>query len=57
MGHASRDEESSSSISENDITEAWHREIARRLRQIDSGEVDLIPWEEIERRLLAKLRS
>ena len=51
------DEESSSSIPENDITEAWHREIARRLRQIDSGEVDLIPWEEAERRLLAKLRS
>jgi len=51
------DEEGSSSIPENDVTEAWLREISGRLRQIDSGEVDLIPWEEAERRLWSKVRS
>jgi len=51
------EEERSSSIHENEVIEAWQREIARRLRQIDSGEVDLIPREEAERRLLAQLLS
>jgi Putative addiction module component len=51
------EEESSSSIPESNVAEAWQREIARRLRQIDSGEVDLIPWEEVERRLWSKVRS
>ena len=50
-------EEGSSSIPENDVAEAWQQEIARRLQQIDSGEVDLIPWEEAERRLWSKVRS
>lgn len=51
------DEEDSSSTPEDDVAEAWQREIARRLRQIDSGEVDLIPWEDAERRLWSKVRS
>ena len=50
------EDEDSSSIPANDVTEAWQREISRRLRQIDSGEVDLIPWEEAERRLWSKVR-
>lgn len=51
------DEEGISSTFENDVAEAWDREIARRLQQIDSGEVELIPWEEAERRLWSKVRS
>src|SRR5229473_3517779 len=31
--------------------EAWREEIYRRLQQIDSGAVQLIPWEEARRRL------
>ena len=50
------EDEDSSSIPEDDVTEAWKREISRRLQQIDSGEVDLIPWEEAERRLWSKVR-
>jgi hypothetical protein len=50
------DEEGNSSIPENDVTEAWLAEISRRLRQIDCGEVDLIPWEEVERKLWSKVR-
>jgi putative addiction module component (TIGR02574 family) len=30
---------------------AWLSEIRRRSRQIDSGEVTLIPWEEVKRSL------
>ena len=51
------DEEGSSSIPKNDVADAWQREIDRGLREIDSGEVDLIPWEEAERRLWSKVRS
>jgi len=50
------DEEGSSSTPENDVSEAWLQEISRRLRQIDFGEVKLIPWEEVERRLWSKVR-
>jgi putative addiction module component (TIGR02574 family) len=37
--------------------EAWRREIHRRLEEIDSRAVALIPWEEAERRLRAKIRG
>ena len=35
--------------------EAWREEIHRRLQQIDSGAVDLIPWEEARRGLRSRL--
>ena len=37
-----------------DAEEAWREEILRRLREIDSGAVKLIPWSEAPRRLLAR---
>jgi hypothetical protein len=37
--------------------ESLRLEIFRRLQQIDSGAVELIPWEDAERRLWSKLRS
>ena len=40
-----------------DAEEAWRQEIYRRLQQIDSGAVQLIPWEDAERRLQTKFRS
>jgi putative addiction module component (TIGR02574 family) len=45
-----------SEVDEN-VEEAWRQEIYRRLQQIDSGAVQLIPWEDAERRLWAKFRS
>ena len=36
------------------VEEAWREEIYRRLQQIDSGAVQLIPWEDA-RRLRARL--
>lgn len=37
---------------EPDVEAAWAEEIERRLRQIDAGEVELVPWEEVKRKLL-----
>jgi putative addiction module component (TIGR02574 family) len=37
------------------VEEAWNDEIARRVREIDSGQAKTIPWTEIRRRISAKL--
>lgn len=37
--------------------EAWREEIYRRLKQIDSGAVELIPWEEARRRLRSRVQG
>ena len=37
--------------------QAWLDEIEKRLREIDSGAVAMLPWEEAERRLWAKVPS
>jgi putative addiction module component (TIGR02574 family) len=36
--------------------EAWREEIHRRLRQIDSGAVIMIPWDDARRTLRGRLR-
>jgi putative addiction module component (TIGR02574 family) len=38
-----------------DAEEAWRQEIRRRLQEIDSGAVKLIPWEDVRRELLDRL--
>jgi putative addiction module component (TIGR02574 family) len=38
-----------------EIEAAWAEEIERRIRQIDSGEVATIPWEEVRAKLYARL--
>ena len=35
--------------------EAWRVEIQQRIQEIDSGAVELIPWEDARRRLRARL--
>jgi len=37
--------------------QAWLDEIQKRLREIDTGAVTMVPWEEAERRLRAKVPS
>lgn len=37
-----------------DAEEAWRDEIQRRLREIDSGAVKLVPWAEARARLVAR---
>ena len=42
---------------EPDASRLWVAEIERRVREIDSGAVKLIPWPEVRARVLARLRS
>ena len=37
-----------------DVEEAWAVEAERRWREIESGKVQTIPWEEVKAKLLAK---
>ena len=37
-----------------DAEVAWEREIERRLQEIDSGAVRLVPWSEARRRILGR---
>lgn len=40
-----------------DVEAAWAEEIERRVRQIDAGEVELIPWEEVRAKMHALLHE
>jgi putative addiction module component (TIGR02574 family) len=37
------------------VAEAWNQEIARRIEELDSGKAKTIPWEEVRRKVTAKL--
>ena len=37
------------------VEAAWSEEIKRRIEEVDSGKVQLIPYEEVRRRLMARL--
>jgi len=37
------------------VEAAWSEEIKRRIEEIDSGKVQMIPYEEVRRRLAARL--
>ncbi len=38
------------------VLAAWEIEIAKRIAELDSGRVQPVPWEEVRKRNLAKLR-
>ncbi len=40
--------------SDSSVEEAWNDEIARRLREIDSGKVKTVSWAEVRRRISTK---
>lgn len=40
-----------------DVETAWSGEIERRSRQIDSGEVKTVPWEDVRAKLQALLHE
>ncbi len=44
-------------VNEAEIEQAWHEEVQRRLAAVDSGEAELIPWEEVRRQLFARLNE
>jgi len=33
---------------EQDVDAAWQQEVVRRSRDVQSGEVDTVPWEEVQ---------
>ena len=41
--------------SRDEVDAAWDAEIARRIRQIDAGEVECVPWATVMAELRAKL--
>jgi putative addiction module component (TIGR02574 family) len=49
--------ESLEADSEPDVEASWSAEIERRVADIDSGNVQTIPWEEVRRRLLDRLNA
>jgi len=40
---------------DSNIEAAWADEVERRIRQVDSGEVKLIPWEQVRADLFGRL--
>ena len=38
-----------------DVEQAWATEIEKRIVQIDTGEVDMIPWEDVKREMYARI--
>ena len=41
--------------SRDEVDAAWEEEIVRRIRQIDAGEVECVPWATVMAELRAKL--
>lgn len=33
------------------VDAAWDQEIAKRLKEIDSGEVEMVPWETVRKKM------
>ena len=40
-----------------DVDAAWAAEIERRVAEVEAGTVKTVPWEEVRRRLLARLNA
>lgn len=38
-----------------DVEQAWAAEIKTRIAQIENGEVDLIPWEDVKREIYDRI--
>lgn len=36
---------------EENVEAAWAAEVARRIEEIEAGRVELVPWEDVERRI------
>ena len=44
-------------VDEAEIEQAWQEEVARRVAALDSGQAELIPWEEVRKQLLSRLNE
>ncbi len=39
------------------VEEAWDKEVARRMKDLDAGRVVTVPWEEVHQKLLAMVNE
>ena len=39
------------------VDEAWNKEVARRIEQLEAGKAVSVPWEDLHRELLAMLNG
>jgi putative addiction module component (TIGR02574 family) len=53
--HSILDRETNGEPAEEGVEQAWSEEIKRRIDDIDSGKTQMIPYEEVRRRLAARL--
>ncbi|MGI8772588.1 MAG: addiction module protein [Acidobacteriaceae bacterium] len=53
---ASLDSDDATQGTPEEIEQAWLAEAERRCEQIDRGEVEMVPWEEVRAKLEARLR-
>ena len=44
-------------VDEETAQAAWNEEISRRVEELDSGRAETVPWEEVRRRVAAKLKN
>ena len=42
---------------DDEVAEAWNNEIARRIKEYESGKAKTIPWDEVRRIIVAKLNG
>jgi putative addiction module component (TIGR02574 family) len=49
--------ESLDSEQDSGVEAAWLEEIERRIKELDSGEVEGIPWEEVRERILRRINA
>ncbi|HUE53235.1 MAG TPA: addiction module protein [Terriglobales bacterium] len=42
---------------EQDVDAAWQQEVVRRSRDVQSGEVDTVPWEEVQQKGRTRLHG
>ena len=47
--------DSLSSVRDSGVEAAWLVEIERRIKELDSGEVEGIPWEKVRERILRRI--
>lgn len=47
--------ESFDGVTEEDVERSWEEEISRRISDLDSGKARTVPWEEVQKRIAARL--
>ena len=42
---------------DDEVEAAWAAEVERRIQDIDAGRAELVPWEDVERRIEKEIRK